>query len=77
MVGVEATFFNNLVVEFTRDVTIMGELKASDLEIVAYHVIGIENEDGSRTLVQELSVNVTWTLPDKIYDMLPSRILYI
>ena len=68
--SVSVTSDNNLILEFTNDIMILGELTEDDFQVVIY-----EFNNG-----RSLNINFTkiqWSIPDSIYAMMPSRILYM
>ena len=61
---------NNIIIEFSRDVMILGELRSSDIEVVVYKVISGRMLDVNYTKIE-------WELSNAIYEMLPARMLYL
>ena len=61
---------NNIIIEFSRDVMILGELRSSDIEVVVYKVINGRMLDVNYTKIE-------WELSNAIYEMLPARVLYL
>jgi len=71
------TDLNALLLEFDKDVTFSGDLLQTDLSV---QLLLLESTqlNGFTTLSKPLNQTaLTWRLPDDIYFMLPTRVLYV
>ena len=71
------TDLNDLLLEFEKDVTFSGEFHLSDLSI-QLSLLESTQLSGLTTIIKPLNQTaLAWRLPDDIYYMLPTRVLYL
>jgi hypothetical protein len=58
------------VLEFSSDIMILGELLQNDFDIYTFNIV-------NGRVLEKLSNSYKWSMPEAIYQMIPSRILYL
>eukprot|EP00347_Sterkiella_histriomuscorum_P004310 403360935 len=77
--SVSLTQDNNLLIEFTNDIMILGELTMNDLQVVIYQVFTDSQGnslDGGRMLMDQNYTTVNWIMRDESYSLMP-RVRYL
>ncbi len=70
--NLKVTEDNNILVEFTEDVMILGELTKLDIEVFIYSI-----KKGASRMLESSYRTISWTIPNETYALLPTRILYL
>ncbi|CDW81534.1 UNKNOWN [Stylonychia lemnae] len=68
--NVIVTGSNNLIIEFSKDVMILGELDQRDIQVRLLDYKSGSIQYGNSTLVD-------WTLPYQSYELMPSKLLFL
>ena len=77
LLNLTVTDLNALLLEFDKDVTFTGDLLPSDLS-VQLSLLESTQLNGFTFLSKPLNQTaLTWKLPEDIYFMLPTRVLYL